>query len=103
MLTGIVREYGQELLHCDYSQWGYCRMAPQHEEVIITGDEVFDFATYCGGEHVPIFGITNFNMRSTAADDTADQYVGVYNDSNATQRSAARGRNARGVLPLPLS
>ena len=61
MLTGIVREYGEELLHCDYSQWDYCRMVSQHEVSIITGDEVFDFATYCGGKHVPIFGVSNFN------------------------------------------
>lgn len=72
MLTGIVREHGEELLYCDYSQWGYCRMVSQHDEVIITGDEVFDFATYCGGEHVPIFGITNFNSEPCHGTGTFD-------------------------------
>ena len=64
MLTGIVCEHGEELLHCDYSQWDYCRVVSQHEEIIITGDEVFDFATHRGGEHVLVLGIADFNSET---------------------------------------
>ena len=61
MLTRIVREHGEELMHRDHSQWAYCRVVSQHEKIVITGDEVFDLALYCGSEHVPIFGVPNFN------------------------------------------
>ena len=45
VLTRIVRQHGEELMHRDHSQWAYCRVVSQHEKIVITGDEVFDLAT----------------------------------------------------------
>ena len=36
-------------------------MVPQREEIVITGDEVFDLGIYRSGEHVLIFRVSNFN------------------------------------------
>ena len=48
-------------MHRNHSQWAYCRVVSQHEDIVITGDEVFDLAIYCGSEHVPIIGVSDFN------------------------------------------